>query len=111
MTPEPTIERRHSDADARPPRVRRSIARIFFGTTEQRVEAVAIAVVGGTLMTGGFGTVLGVVFGAVTFGLVANAVFFIPAIDGSYYRVFVGVVLLIAVFLNESVRKRITGGI
>lgn len=77
----------------------------------KELEAIAIAVVGGTLMTGGFGTVLGVVFGAVTFGLVANAVFFIPAIDGSYYRVFVGVVLLTAVFLNESVRKRITGGI
>ncbi|MGF1562382.1 MAG: ABC transporter permease [Geminicoccaceae bacterium] len=77
----------------------------------KELEAIAIAVVGGTLMTGGFGSVIGVVFGAVTFGLVANAVFFIPAIDGSYYRVFVGVVLLIAVFLNESVRKRITGGI
>jgi serine/threonine-protein kinase len=44
MTPEPTIERRHSDADAPRPRMRRSLARIFFGTTEQRVEAVAIAV-------------------------------------------------------------------
>lgn len=77
----------------------------------KELEAIAIAVVGGTLMTGGFGSVIGVVFGAVTFGLVANAVFFIPAIDGSYYRVFVGVVLLTAVFLNESVRKRITGGI
>ena len=77
----------------------------------KELEAIAIAVVGGTLMTGGFGSVLGVIFGAVTFGLVANAVFFIPAIDGSYYRVFVGVVLLTAVFLNESVRKRITGGI
>lgn len=77
----------------------------------KELEAIAIAVVGGTLMTGGFGSVLGVVFGAVTFGLVANAVFFIPAIDGAYYRVFVGVVLLTAVFLNESVRKRITGGI
>jgi simple sugar transport system permease protein len=77
----------------------------------KELEAVAIAVVGGTLMTGGFGSVIGVVFGAVTFGLVANAVFFIPQIDGSYYRVFVGLVLLTAVFLNESVRKRITGGI
>lgn len=77
----------------------------------KELEAIAIAVVGGTLMTGGFGSILGVIFGAVTFGLVANAVFFIPAIDGSYYRVFVGIVLLIAVFLNESVRKRITGGI
>lgn len=77
----------------------------------KELEAIAIAVVGGTLMTGGFGSVIGVAFGAVTFGLVANAVFFIPAIDGSYYRVFVGVVLLTAVFLNESVRKRITGGL
>ena len=77
----------------------------------KELEAIAIAVVGGTLMSGGFGSVVGVVFGVITFGLVANAVFFIPAIDGSYYRVFVGVVLLTAVFLNESVRKRITGGL
>jgi simple sugar transport system permease protein len=77
----------------------------------KELEAIAIAVVGGTLMTGGFGSIIGVAFGAITFGLVANAVFFIPAIDGSYYRVFVGVVLLAAVFLNEAIRKRITGGL
>ena len=73
--------------------------------------AIAIAVVGGTLMTGGFGTVLGVVFGAITVGLVANAVFFIPAIDGAWFRVFLGTILLAAVFANERIRKRITGGI
>ncbi len=75
------------------------------------LNAIAIAVVGGTLMTGGFGSILGVVFGAITFGLVANAVFFIPWLDGSWYRVFVGAVLLAAVFANERIRKRITGGI
>jgi len=42
----------------------------------KELEAIAIAVVGGILMTGGFGSILGVVFGSVTFGLVANAVFF-----------------------------------
>ncbi len=73
--------------------------------------AIAIAVVGGTLMTGGFGSVLGVVFGAITVGLVANAVFFIPAIDGAWFRVFLGAILLAAVFANERIRKRITGGI
>ena len=77
----------------------------------KELEAIAIAVVGGTLMTGGFGSVIGVAFGAVTFGLVANAVFYIPWIDGSFYRVFVGVVLLAAVFANERIRKRITGGV
>jgi len=73
--------------------------------------AIAIAVVGGTLMTGGFGSVVGVVFGAITVGLVSNAVFFIPSIDGAWFRVFVGGILLAAVFANERIRKRITGGI
>ncbi len=73
--------------------------------------AIAIAVVGGTLMTGGFGSVVGVIFGAITVGLVANAVFFIPAIDGAWFRVFLGTILLAAVFANERIRKRITGGI
>lgn len=73
--------------------------------------AIAIAVVGGTLMTGGFGSILGVIFGAITVGLVANAVFFIPAIDGAWFRVFLGAILLAAVFANERIRKRITGGI
>ena len=73
--------------------------------------AIAIAVVGGTLMTGGFGSVIGVVFGAITVGLVSNAVFFIPALDGSWFRVFLGGILLAAVFANERIRKRITGGI
>ena len=77
----------------------------------KELEAIAIAVVGGILMTGGFGTIIGVVFGAVTFGLVANAVFFIPWIDGAWFRVFVGSVLLAAVFANERILKRITGGI
>ena len=53
----------------------------------KELEAIAIAVVGGILMTGGFGSIVGVVFGAVTFGLVANAVFFIPWIDGAWFRV------------------------
>ncbi|MEO0498079.1 MAG: ABC transporter permease [Pseudomonadota bacterium] len=77
----------------------------------KELEAIAVAVVGGTLMTGGFGSVIGIMFGAVIFGLVQNAVFFIPAIDGSYFRVFVGTVLLVAAFANENIRKRITGGI
>ena len=77
----------------------------------KELEAIAIAVVGGILMTGGYGTILGVIFGAITFGLVANAVFFIPWIDGAWFRVFVGTVLLAAVFANERVRKQITGGI
>jgi simple sugar transport system permease protein len=73
--------------------------------------AIAIAVVGGTLMTGGFGTIIGVFLGAITVGLVSQAVFAIDFIDGAWFRVFLGSVLLAAVFANERIRKRITGGI
>lgn len=75
------------------------------------LEAIATAVVGGTLMTGGFGTILGIVFGAVIFGFVKNAVFYIPWIDGAFYRVFLGTLLLVSTLFNEKIRKRITGGI
>lgn len=77
----------------------------------KELEAIAAAVVGGTVMTGGFGSIVGVLFGAVIFGLVQNSVFYISWIDGSYYRVFLGTVLLVAAFANENIRKRITGGI
>ena len=77
----------------------------------KELEAIAAAVVGGAILTGGFGSIVGVIFGAVIFGMVQNSVFYIPWIDGSFYRVFVGSVLLVAAFANENIRKRITGGI
>lgn len=77
----------------------------------KELEAIATAVVGGAILTGGFGTVWGVVFGAVIFGLAQNALFYIPWLDGAYYRMFLGTILLAAALLNESIRKRFTGGI
>lgn len=77
----------------------------------KELEAIAASVVGGVILSGGFGSIVGVVFGAVIFGLVQNSVFYISWIDGSYYRTFLGTVLLVAALSNETIRKRITGGI
>ena len=77
----------------------------------KELEAIATAVVGGAILTGGFGSVWGVVFGAIIFGLAQNALFYIPWLDGAYYRMFLGTILLAAALLNESIRKRFTGGI
>lgn len=77
----------------------------------KELEAIATAVVGGAILTGGFGSIVGVVFGAVIFGLAQNALFYIPWLDGAYYRMFLGSILLAAALLNENVRKRFTGGI
>jgi len=77
----------------------------------KELEAIATAVVGGAILTGGFGSIVGVVFGAIIFGLAQNALFYIPWLDGAYYRMFLGTILLAAALLNENVRKRFTGGI
>ena len=75
----------------------------------KELEAIAAAVIGGLVMTGGFGTVLGIVVGAFIFGIAREAFFYIPGIDGSFYRVFLGVVIIASALLNENIRKRIMG--
>jgi simple sugar transport system permease protein len=75
----------------------------------KELEAIAAAVIGGIVMTGGFGTVVGIIVGAFIFGLAKEAFFYIPGIDGSFYRVFLGLVIIASALLNENIRKRIMG--
>ena len=77
----------------------------------KELEAIAAAVIGGVVLTGGFGTILGIILGAVIFGIAKEAFFYIPGIDGSFYRVFLGAVLVTAALTNENIRKRIIGSI
>ena len=77
----------------------------------KELEAIAAAVIGGLVMTGGFGTILGIIVGAFIFGLAREAFFYIPGIDGSFYRVFLGLVIIASALLNENIRKRIMGNI
>ena len=77
----------------------------------KELEAIAAAVIGGIVMTGGFGTILGIIVGAFIFGIAKEAFFYIPGIDGSFYRVFLGLVIIASALLNENIRKRIMGTI
>ena len=77
----------------------------------KELESIAAAVIGGVVLTGGFGTVLGILLGAIIFGIAKEAFFYIPGIDGSFYRVFLGAVLVSAALTNENIRKRIIGSI
>ena len=77
----------------------------------KELESIAAAVIGGVVLTGGFGTVLGIILGAIIFGISKEAFFYIPGIDGSFYRVFLGAVLVSAALTNENIRKRIMGSI
>ena len=77
----------------------------------KELEAIAAAVIGGVVLTGGFGTIGGIILGTIIFGIAKEAFFYIPGIDGSFYRVFLGAVLVTAAFTNENIRKRIMGNI
>ena len=77
----------------------------------KELEAIAAAVIGGVVLTGGFGTILGICVGAFIFGIAKEAFFYIPGIDGSFYRVFLGLVIIASALTNENIRKRIMGSI
>jgi simple sugar transport system permease protein len=73
-------------------------------------EAIIAAVIGGALLTGGYGSVPGALLGALIFGVVSQG-FYYTGIDGDWFRIFLGCVLLGAVMFNTNIRKRFTGGL
>jgi simple sugar transport system permease protein len=73
------------------------------------LEAIAAAVIGGVSLTGGRGTVLGAVLGAFFLTAVRYEIVGSGFIAPAWYQTFVGVILVVAVVLNISITRRITG--
>jgi simple sugar transport system permease protein len=67
--------------------------------------AIIVVVIGGVLLTGGYGTIIGVVFGALIFGMVRQGIVF-TGVDADWFQVFLGGMLLIAVLVNNWVRQQ-----
>lgn len=72
------------------------------------LQAIAAAVIGGVLLTGGYGSVVGALFGALIFGMVQQGIFFI-GVSTDWFQVFVGTMLIMAVLFNNIIRKRASG--
>jgi simple sugar transport system permease protein len=70
-------------------------------------NTIISVVVGGVLLTGGFGTVMGIVFGILTLSIVTQAIGFTD-IDRNLSFLIIGVMLLIAVLLNDTFRHLAT---
>ena len=71
-------------------------------------EAIICVVIGGALLTGGYGSVIGAALGALIFGVVQQGLFFAGA-ESSLFRVFLGTILILAVIMNTYIRRMITG--
>jgi simple sugar transport system permease protein len=66
---------------------------------------IAAAVVGGCLLTGGYGSAIGGAIGALIFGATTQGIVY-AGWDPNWVKFFVGAVLLVATLLNMWVRKR-----
>ncbi|MBK8026811.1 MAG: ABC transporter permease [Chloroflexi bacterium] len=67
--------------------------------------AIIAVVIGGTLLTGGYGSAIGAVFGALIFGMVQQGIVF-TGVDSDWFQVFMGAMLIVAVLINNYIRKR-----
>ncbi len=72
---------------------------------QKEFEAIIAVVIGGTLLTGGYGSAIGAMFGALIFGVVQMGIFY-TGIDTDWFKAFMGLMLLVAVLFNDFIRKK-----
>ena len=72
--------------------------------TGYELEAIAIAIVGGTSLFGGYGTVIGTILGAVLLRGIRNGVILAGA-PGLAYTIFVGATILLALILQVALQR------
>ncbi|WP_406336143.1 ABC transporter permease [Streptomyces sp. NBC_00203] len=73
----------------------------------QELIYIAAAVIGGCLLTGGYGSAIGPVFGAFMFGMVQQGIVY-AGWNPDWFKAFLGVMLLGATLINLWVRRTAT---
>lgn len=66
---------------------------------------IICAVIGGSLLTGGFGSVIGAAIGAIIFGMARVGIVF-AGWDTDWFYTFLGIMLILAVLVNDNTRRR-----
>ncbi len=67
-------------------------------------NSIISVVVGGVLLTGGFGSVIGIFFGTITFAIVNQGIYF-TTFDRNWSSLIIGIMLLLAVLMNNTFRN------
>ncbi len=69
------------------------------------LQAVAAAVIGGTALTGGIGTILGGIIGATLIRVIDNGLV-LSQVDANWFKMALGALTVFAVILNAWLRKK-----
>ena len=67
-------------------------------------DSIIAVVVGGVLLTGGYGSVVGVLFGTLTFAIVNEGIYY-TGWNSDWASLILGILLTVAVLMNNSVRR------
>lgn len=70
------------------------------------LDAIAIVVIGGTLLTGGRGNILGTLLGILIFGTIQAAILFDGRLSSWWMRIVVGGLLLVFILLQRAFARR-----
>src|ERR1700723_36091 len=67
-------------------------------------NSIIAVVIGGVLLTGGYGSVVGIVLGTLTFSIVNQGIFY-TGFDANWASLIIGILLLLAVLMNNTFRN------
>jgi simple sugar transport system permease protein len=68
------------------------------------LEVIAAAVIGGTLLSGGFGSIIGATLGVLIEGILQNGLVFLRVPSESFTG-YVGAILIVTVIINTAIRR------
>ena len=80
-----------------------NVAQVSSGMTFIFNSIIAV-VVGGVLLTGGFGSIVGIFFGTLTFAIVNQGIYY-TSFDRNWSSLIIGIMLLLAVLMNNTFRN------
>lgn len=74
--------------------------------TAAELDAIAAVVIGGTLLSGGVGTVVGTLLGVLLYGIIQSAIMFEGTLNSWWTKIAIGGLLLAFVLLQKAVQGR-----
>ena len=77
----------------------------FFSNINVPLQAIAVVVIGGTLLRGGSGSIFGTFLGASILAMLGSGLILL-GVNAYYYRTFVGLLIIIAVIISSTLTRR-----
>jgi simple sugar transport system permease protein len=72
-------------------------------------NSIIAVVIGGVLLTGGYGSVIGIILGTLTFAIVSQGIYY-TGWDSDWANLILGILLLVAVLMNNTFRRLALSG-